>query len=145
MQASDSWRRAIWRAAALLPMVALVGCAGTSSEARTAPCPPPGPRPSEPLSFAIEGDAARGGRLFLEHCQGCHASDVEHRAPEAPRHAPRLDCPAWLTVVDANYLYHAINRGPGLFGHADAPPLGEHLTPMDVADLVAHLRWIGER
>ena len=130
----------IRRVAALLPTAWFIACASASPEARTAPCPTPGPRPSEPLAFDLDGDAARGGRLFLERCQGCHASDVSLRAPEAPPHSPRLDCPGWFAVVDANYLYRAINRGPGLFGHAGGPPLGESLAPMDVADLVAHLR-----
>lgn len=133
------------RVAALLPTVWLVACAASPPGPQRAPCPPPGPRPAEALPFAIDGDAARGGRLFLEHCQGCHASDVALRAPETPPHTPRLDCPAWLAIADEHYLYRAINRGPGLFGHAGAPPLGEKLAPMDTADLVAHLRSLAAR
>jgi mono/diheme cytochrome c family protein len=133
------------RAAVVASWTLATACAGAPPAVEMASCPAPGPRPAEPTPFAIEGDAVRGARLFLEHCQGCHATVVAMRLPDAPANAPRLDCEEWLAVADEAWLYRAINRGPGLFGHANRPPLGEHLAPMDVADLVAHLRSLAER
>jgi hypothetical protein len=66
------------------------------------------------------------------------------RLPDAPADAPRLDCAEWIGSVDDAYLYDAINRGPGIDGHGEGPPLGERLAPMDVADLVAHLRSLAD-
>jgi mono/diheme cytochrome c family protein len=78
-------------------------------------------------------------------CQGCHAGEVELRSPEAPANAPRLDCPSWLAEVSDAYLYHAINRGPGRYGHGEEPPLGERLAPADTSDLIAYLRSLAAR
>jgi len=54
--------------------------------------------------------------------------------------APRLDCDEWLAATSDEYLYDAINRGPGSFGHGGQPPLGEQIRPAEIADLVTYLR-----
>jgi len=132
-------RRGALRAAAAGIALA-ASCASPPPADVAAPCPASGARTAEPVGFAVRGDAARGARLFLDRCEGCHASDPARRLPDAPADAARLDCAPWLAEVGPDYLYHAINRGPGLFGHGTEPPLGEQLAPMDVADLVAYLR-----
>jgi len=110
-----------------------------------AECPAPGPRVAPASAFPRAGDAKNGEFLFGRVCLGCHAGTAEQRAPGAPAHAPRLDCPDWLAVASDAYLYDAINRGPGSYGHGDLPPLGERLTPRQIADLVAYLRSLGTR
>jgi len=117
-----------------------LACASEPPAPEPSACPAVGPRSAASVAFPLEGDADRGARLFLDHCEGCHARTTAMRAPDAPPGAPRLDCGAWIASVDDAYLYHAINRGPGVDGHGDGPPLGERLVPMDVADLVAYLR-----
>ena len=115
-------------------------CASAPPIAPDAACPAPGERFAAERRLGAPGDAERGERLFADSCQGCHAGEAPLRAPGAPANTPRLDCPAWLAEASDDYLYDAINRGPGRYGHAGEPPLGEQLTPTDVSDLVAYLR-----
>lgn len=124
----------------LLVLAFALGCASPPLVPTAARCPVPGPRPAAEARVAAHGDAARGERLFGDTCQGCHAPAAPLRSPEAPADAPRLDCPEWLAEVSDAYLYDAINRGPGRYGHGGQAPLGEQLTPADVSDLVAYLR-----
>jgi mono/diheme cytochrome c family protein len=134
--ATPAWRYR--RAASLLLLAA--ACASPPAVAPDAACPAPGPRIAPQGRLGTAGDAERGERLFADACQGCHADVAALRAPEAPANAPRLDCPAWLAEASDAYLYDAISRGPGRYGHADQPPMGLQLTPTDVSDLVAYLR-----
>ena len=120
-------------------------CASPPQVASDATCPAPGPRFAAESRLAAAGDAERGARLFADRCQGCHADVSGLRVPEASPGAPRLDCPTWLAEASDGYLYDAINRGPGRYGHAGQPPLGEQLTPTDVSDLVAYLRSLAKR
>jgi mono/diheme cytochrome c family protein len=117
-------------------------CASAPAAVRRAECPAPGPRTASGAPRAPNGDARRGAVLFERECARCHASAAEQRAPDAPASAPRLDCPDWLGATSDAYLYDAINRGPGTWGHGALPPLGEQLAPSQIADLVAYLRSI---
>src|SRR5262245_8684141 len=116
-----------------------LACASAPPAPPRAECPTPGPRSAPAPAFAIAGDAQRGAASFARRCGDCHASAPEQRAPGAPANAPRLDCAEWLAATSDEYLYDAINRGPGSFGHGDQPPLGEQLPPAEIADLVAYL------
>ena len=128
------------RAIAPLLLAQAVGCAASPAPPPALRCPLPGARPApQEAVVAPAGDPARGERLFRAECEGCHAGTASLRR-EASGEAPRLDCPSWLAGVSDAYLYYAINRGPGRYGHGDAPPLGERLAPKDVADLGAYLR-----
>jgi mono/diheme cytochrome c family protein len=133
---AEPWSRAV------LVAVLCAACASTPTAAPHADCPAPGPRVAGAAAFAGAGDAARGERLFARDCVGCHAARPEQRTPDAPANAPRLDCSDWLAATSDAYLYDAINRGPGRFGHASLPPLGEQLAPGEVSDLVAYLRTL---
>ena len=117
-----------------------LACASAPSAPPRAECPAPGPRSAPPPAFAIAGDAQRGAASFARRCGDCHAAAPGQRTPGAPANAPRLDCAEWLAATSDEYLYDAINRGPGSFGHGDQPPLGEQLPPAEIADLVAYLR-----
>ena len=107
-------------------------------------CPAAGPRVAPPSAVPSSGDAKNGEFLFGSVCLHCHAGVAPQRAPDAG-HAPRLDCPEWLAATSDAYLYDAINRGPGVWGHGPLPPLGERLTPGQIADLVAYLRSLEHR
>jgi mono/diheme cytochrome c family protein len=127
-------RRRIALAAALA-----AACASAPAGLPRPECPAPGPRAAPESARAPAGDAQRGAILFERECAGCHASAAEQRAPDAPASAPRLDCSEWLAATSDAYLYDAINRGPGAWGHGELPPLGERLAPGQIADLVAYL------
>jgi len=131
------------RPAALAAALALA-CASAPPVPPRAECPAPGPRAAPPSSLAGAGDAQRGAHSFAKSCAGCHDAAPGRRDPGAPANAPRLDCADWLAVTSDAYLYDAINRGPGRFGHGGMPPLGEHITPSEIADLVAYLRSLAE-
>lgn len=122
-----------------------VACASSPAVAPRSECPAPGPRTAPRSVVAAPGDAQRGALAFTRRCAGCHASAPEQRAPDTPVNAPRLDCADWLAATSDAYLYDAINRGPGAYGHGGRAPLGEQLTPAEIADLVAYLRSMGER
>ena len=132
------------RAAALAALLG-VACASAPGVERHTECPAPGPRNAEDRGFTGSGDPQRGARSFANACAGCHASSVAERAPDAPAHAPRLDCGGWLAETSDAALYDAINRGPGRYGHGPLPPLGEQLRPGEIADLVAYLRTMDTR
>jgi ubiquinol-cytochrome c reductase cytochrome c subunit len=125
-------------AAAMASLV--VACASAPALERSIECPAPGPRTPQASADPALGDAQRGAELFASECAGCHASAAERRAADAPRNAPRLDCTDWLATASDAYLYDAIDRGPGAWGHGTLPPLGERLAPGEIADLVAYLR-----
>jgi mono/diheme cytochrome c family protein len=117
-----------------------LSCASVPALPPRAECPAPGARPAPRSAVAAPGDARRGAAAFARRCAGCHASAPEQREPDAAANAPRLDCADWLDATSDGYLYDAINRGPGQYGHGDRPPLGEQLPPGEIADLVAYLR-----
>ena len=133
------------RSRAALAAALALACASAPAASPRADCPEPGPRVVPEPALHIEGDAQRGAELFAGACAGCHSARPEERAPDAPASAPRLDCPEWLAATSDAYLYDAINRGPGIWGHGDRPPLGERLTPEQIADLVAYLGRLGGR
>jgi mono/diheme cytochrome c family protein len=128
------------RCRAALAAALALACASPPPAPTRAECPAPGPRTAPATSFAGAGDAQRGAASFARVCAGCHAAAPEQRAPGAPANAPRLDCPDWLAANSDAYLYDAINRGPGSYGHGDRAPLGETVPPGEIADLVAYLR-----
>jgi mono/diheme cytochrome c family protein len=123
-------------------LASLVACASAPPVAQRAECPARGPRTASESPMPAHADAQRGAQLFAHGCASCHASAVEQRAPTAPANAPRLDCGEWLAETSDAALYEAINRGPGGYGHGPLPPLGEQLTPSQIADLVAYLRQL---
>jgi mono/diheme cytochrome c family protein len=122
-----------------------VSCASAPPPERPAECPAPGPRAAPASALGAAGDPQRGAVVFESVCADCHSSRAEDRTPDAAAGAPRLDCPEWLAATSNAYLYDAINRGPGQWGHGELPPLGERLTSEQIADLVAYLRRLGER
>jgi len=125
---------------AALAALLVLACASAPPAPPRADCPAPGLR-AEPRSVvATSGDAQRGERGFARGCAGCHAAAPEQREIDAPPNAPRLDCGEWLASISDAYLYDAINRGPGTYGHGGLAPLGERLTPGEISDLVAYLR-----
>jgi len=129
------------RATALGAALALAcACASAPPALPRAECPAPGLRSAPPPAFAISGDAQRGAASFARRCAGCHAAAPEQRTPDTPANSPRLDCGEWLAATSDEYLYDAINRGPGAYGHGGLPPLGEQIRPAEIADLVAYLR-----
>jgi mono/diheme cytochrome c family protein len=132
------------RITAALAAVLAVACASAPPEELRAECPAPGPRAAPRSAFAGAGDAKNGEFLFGAVCLHCHAGASPQRKPEAGS-APRLDCPDWLAATSDAFLYDAINRGPGSYGHGPLPPLGERLTPAQIADLVAYLRSLAAR
>lgn len=128
------------RSATAFAATLALACASAPTAEPRVVCPAAGPR-AEPRSVvSAPGDAQRGSLAFARGCAGCHASAPGQREPGAPAHAPRLDCAEWLASVSDAYLYDAINRGPGAYGHGGLAPLGEHLSPAEIADLVAYLR-----
>ena len=126
-------------AAALAAALALA-CASAPPPPPLPECPATGLRSAPVPAFAIAGDAPRGAVSFARRCADCHAAAPDQREPGAPTNAPRLDCAEWLAATSDGYLYEAINRGPGKFGHGGQPPLGEQIPPAEIADLVAYLR-----
>ena len=130
------------RSATTLLLALACACAAAPAAVPRAACPLPGlrvaPGPEKPT--AAPGDASSGAELFADVCEGCHGVDAASRAPDAPAEAPRLDCPEWLADASDAYLYDAIARGPGRYGHGDQPPLGLLLSPEQVSDLVAYVR-----
>src|SRR5206468_4601514 len=134
------------RITAALAAVLAVACASAPPEELRAECPAPGPRaaPRSAFAGAGAGDAKNGEFLFGAVCLHCHAGASPQRKPEAGS-APRLDCPDWLAATSDGFLYDAINRGPGSYGHGPLPPLGARLTPAQIADLVAYLRSLAAR
>ena len=128
------------RCVTALVLALALACASAPAPPPRAECPAPGPRSEPQRAFTIAGDAQRGETSFARRCADCHAATPEQRTPGAPANAPRLDCPEWIAATSDEYLYDAINRGPGSFGHGGQPPLGEQLPPAEIADLVAYLR-----
>ena len=128
------------RFAAVLAAALALACASAPTAASRAVCPAPALRAAPPSAPVVAGDAKRGKRSFRLNCAGCHAAVARRRDPGAPANAPRLDCPEWLAQTSDAYLYDAINRGPGDYGHGNRAPLGEDLRPDEIADLVAYLR-----
>src|SRR6185436_21121882 len=113
------------RSTAALAAALALACASAPIAAPRAECPAPGPRSAPPSTPAVAGDAQRGADSFARNCAGCHAAAPAQRDPAAPPNAPRLDCGEWLAATSDGYLYDAINRGPGSYGHGGRPPLGE--------------------
>ena len=128
----------------MLAAAIALACTSAPPVPPRAACPAPGPRSAPRSVAAVSGDAQRGAASFARECARCHASAPERRAPGSPANAPRFDCAEWLATTSDAYLYDAINRGPGAYGHGGLAPLGEHLTPGAIADLVAYLRGMGD-
>ncbi len=128
------------RSMAALAIALAAACASAPPPPQPVECPAPAPRAAPELAFDLAGDAQRGATVFERECNRCHASEPAQRALGTPASTPRLDCADWIAATSDAYLYDAINRGPGAWGHGPVPPLGERLTPAQIADLVAYLR-----
>jgi mono/diheme cytochrome c family protein len=133
------------RSATALAAALAIACASAPPAEQPVECPAPSPRAAPESAVDTAGDAQRGASLFARECAGCHAGAADQRAPDAPASAPRLDCANWLAATSDAYLYDAINRGPGTYGHGPLPPLGERLTPGQISDLVTYLRSLAPR
>lgn len=132
------------RSMAALAMALALACASAPPAERRAECPAPGPRVAPESAVDTAGDAPRGALVFARVCAGCHSAVAEQREPDAPASAPRLDCAEWLAATSDAYLYDAINRGPGTWGHGPLPPLGERLAPGQISDLISYLRSLSK-
>lgn len=91
----------------------------------------------------VEGDAARGARLYADNCAACHgeAGGGLDEAPAAPNGAPSLNNPVFLDTASDGFIRYSIAEGrPGtpMVAYAGV------LTDQEIDDLVALIRSWGE-
>jgi len=95
--------------------------------------------PSMP-ALTLRGDANNGLTLFLRNCAGCHGMDGRGGI------APEIGNPVFQRAASDEFIVHTIRNGrPATpmpaFQRPDAPALSDQ----DIADLLAHIRTLGEQ
>jgi cbb3-type cytochrome c oxidase subunit III len=99
--------------------------------------------PSKAVSEAVvEGDAARGARVYTENCAGCHGETGGglDEAPAAPNGAPSLNNPVFLETASDGFIRYSVVEGrPGTAMAAYAGVL----TDQEIDDVVTLIRSWG--
>jgi cytochrome c oxidase cbb3-type subunit 3 len=91
----------------------------------------------------MQGDAARGSVLHIEHCAECHGHDgkaevIVMHMDEPPR--DQTDAEYMRQLPDA-FLFLAIcNGGEGVGRSLVMPRWGDFFTNQEIYDLIAHIR-----
>jgi cbb3-type cytochrome c oxidase subunit III len=91
-------------------------------------------------ALTLRGDASHGLSLFLRNCAGCHGMDGRGGI------APEIGNPVFQRAATDEFIIRTIRNGRigtamPTFQRPDAPALGDQ----DIADLLAHIRTLGEQ
>lgn len=88
-----------------------------------------------------EGDAARGGKLYMRYCRGCHGADGRGGAHTFMPHIDTLTKRDYIEFLPDGYLYTVIAEGGEAVGKSSYMPAWQaELSDEDIKDIIAHIR-----
>jgi mono/diheme cytochrome c family protein len=125
---------------AAVALIAVVGGAGSASAQQV-------PGESETAAPDIErfedGDAARGEKMYLRYCRGCHGVDGRGGAHTFMPHIGNLAKKDHIEFLPDSYLFTVIAEGGTAVGKSSYMPAWRaKLSEQDVKDIIAHIRTL---
>lgn len=90
-----------------------------------------------------EGDAARGERMYLKYCRGCHGKKGRGAAHTFMPHVGNLTKKDYIELLPDGYLYTVIAQGGEAVGKSGYMPAWEtKLSEDDIKDIIAYIRTL---
>ena len=89
----------------------------------------------------VDGDAAKGAKLYKRYCRGCHGVDGRGGAHTFMPHVGNLTDKDYIELVPDSFLYEVIaNGGEAVGKSAYMPAWRATLSEQDIKDVIAHVR-----
>ncbi len=89
------------------------------------------------------GDAARGAKMYLRYCRGCHGEDGRGGAHTFMPHIENLAKKDYIEFLPDSYLFTVIAEGGAAVGKSSYMPAWQaKLSEQDIKDIIAHIRTL---
>ncbi len=101
---------------------------------------------SAAITQLLGGESDRGAALFQRECSKCHAPRLIDRGSRLFWGYPRLNCRPYLARVSDAYLATVIySGGPAVGLDSAMKPFGGQLSPSEISDVIAYLRFAAQQ